>query len=131
MKKISVVGLGYIGLPTALIAAEHGYQVSGFDIDEQKIKTINEGICPIIEPGVEDILTKVLEQKSFAATTTLEAADCFIIAVPTPFKMGKKANLTYVMEAGKAIAQKLQPGNLVLLESPPKSLEHSLKEKPS
>ena len=120
IKKISIVGLGYIGLPTALVAASREYVVQGYDIDAKKIDLLNKGIAPIVEPGIQELLTRVRTQNIFSATTTLEEADCFVIAVPTPFtKSGdaKRADLSYVFHAGLAVAKKLKPGNTIILES--------------
>lgn len=117
MKRVSVLGLGYIGLPTAIIAAQSGYEVSGFDIDQEKIKKINAGDSLIFEPEIADHLWKVLKNQSFKASTDLHYADCFIIAVPTPFKENKTADLSSVFSAAEFIAKRLRPGNLVILES--------------
>lgn len=116
MNKISIVGLGYIGLPTALIAAKH-FTIQGFDVDEHKINLISNGICPIIEPGLDELLTKAINSSSFHVGTNLLPADCFVIAVPTPVTKNKKSDLSYVFTAGKAIAKQLQPGNVIILES--------------
>jgi|SaaInlLV_10m_DNA_2_1039722.scaffolds.fasta_scaffold00190_32 UDP-N-acetyl-D-mannosaminuronic acid dehydrogenase len=117
MKKISVVGLGYIGLPTAILAAQRGYIVSGFDTNIKKIKAINKGDGLIQEPELKNRLNAVLSCNRFKAHKELQSADCFIIAVPTPFKEQKKADLSFVFDATKKIASKLVPGNLVILES--------------
>ncbi|MBU1007699.1 nucleotide sugar dehydrogenase [Candidatus Dependentiae bacterium] len=122
MKKISVVGLGYIGLPTALITAKYHdtknkRNVAGFDVDEDKIKKIMAGTCPIVEPGLQELLTEVLAQGNFRASRELAPADCFVIAVPTPFKENKQADLSYVWTAGRSIAKKITYQNLVILES--------------
>lgn len=117
MKSIAIVGLGYIGLPTALVAASHNLNVFGFDIDQKKIDTINTGICPIVEPGLPELLSTVRAKNSFSASTILPSADYFIIAVPTPFMKDKKPDLSYVFEAGKTVAKKLNRGNTVILES--------------
>lgn len=117
MKHVSMVGLGYIGLPTALVAASNGYQVSGFDIDEQKVNLINNGVCPIEEPDIEDLLHETLRTKTFHAYTKLQPADYFVIAVPTPFKEDKQADLSYVFAAAKLIAKVIQTSNTVILES--------------
>jgi len=85
MNQISIVGLGYIGLPTAILVAQNGYKVSGFDIDNQKVEKINNGDPTIVEPEIIQRLCKVLQNKSFTATVQLQEADCFIISVPTPF----------------------------------------------
>ncbi|MBM3893569.1 nucleotide sugar dehydrogenase [Candidatus Dependentiae bacterium] len=117
MKRISVLGLGYIGLPTAILAAQAGYEVCGYDIDQEKVKQINAGNPVIFEPEISDRLWKALQGGFFKAAHELQYADCFVIAVPTPFKEGNRADLTYVFQAAEAIAKRLMPGNLVILES--------------
>ncbi len=118
MKRISIVGLGYIGLPTAISAAQVGYDVYGYDIDAEKIKNINAGNPTIIEPEIYERLWKALKSGNFKAFSELQYADCFVIAVPTPFKPDNKtADLSYVLQAGQAIAKCLMPGNLVIVES--------------
>ncbi len=117
MKKVSILGLGYIGLPTAILAAEYGYDVFGFDIDENKVASINLGDTTIIEPEIKDRLTNALKNKNLHVGTSLHYSDCFIIAVPTPIKSNKSPDLSYVMEAAKTIATRLMPGNLIILES--------------
>jgi UDP-N-acetyl-D-mannosaminuronic acid dehydrogenase len=122
MKKISIVGLGYIGLPTALVAANsnliaHSLIVNGFDIDKSKIKSINNGICPIQEPGMQELLSQVLETGRFKASCKLESADCFVIAVPTPFTENKEPDLQYVLQVTKVISKQLKKNNTIILES--------------
>jgi len=123
MKKISVLGLGYIGLPTAILAAQSGYKVLGFDINQDKVEKINSGEPTILEPDVIRRLYQVLDNKNFSASVDLYPAECFLIAVPTPFeqaktkKEDKKADLTYVFSAAEKVAKVLAHGNLVILES--------------
>ena len=117
MKKVAIVGLGYIGLPTAILAVEGGYTVFGYDIDEEKINTINAGKSPILEPGVEERLNNALSTNRLKVSQELAFADCFIITVPTPFQQGNKADLTYVYQALDQIGKKLMQGNLVIIES--------------
>lgn len=117
MKRISVVGLGYIGLPTAILAAQVGYEVHGYDVDEERVKQVNLGNPVIFEPEINDRLWKVLQAGTFKAHHELQYADCFVIAVPTPFKEENKADLSYVFQAGEAIAKRLMPGNVIILES--------------
>ncbi len=117
MKRISILGLGYIGLPTAILAAQAGYEVCGYDIDQERVKQINLGNPVIFEPEISDRLWKVLQTGSFKAHPELQYADCFIIAVPTPFKEGNRADLSYVFQAGETITKRLMPGNVVILES--------------
>lgn len=116
MKRVSVVGLGYIGLPTAIVAAEAGYNVFGYDINKSKVARINAGNPPILEKDIKERLLRVLRKNHFKVSTCLEYADCFIITVQTPFD-GEKANLDYVFKSGEQIAKRLMPGNLIILES--------------
>ena len=123
MKTISIVGLGYIGLPTGIVAALSGYKVFGFDIDSKKVESINSGDPLILEKGIKEKLTTVLKKNSFKSFDSLQSADCFIISVPTPFLKqdinitDKKADLSYVFDASKNIASVLKKGDLVILES--------------
>lgn len=117
MKKVCVLGLGYIGLPTSIVAAEHGLEVVGFDIDATRVAAINAGDPVIQEPEVFEKLQGVLGSKTFRASTSLEAADFFIIAVPTPFKEEKKADLSCVFQAAESIAHVLKKGDVVIIES--------------
>jgi UDP-N-acetyl-D-mannosaminuronic acid dehydrogenase len=117
MKKISIIGLGYIGLPTAIVAAEHGFEVVGFDVDAQRVGRINNCDPVIDEPEVYERLKSLIESKKFYATTVLEPADCFVIAVPTPFKDQKKADLSYVYQATQSLVPVLKKGDVVILES--------------
>lgn len=115
MKKICVLGLGYIGLPTALLLAQK-YQVVGVDIDEEKISTLNGGNLPFSEKGLPELFERV--KVNFIASTNVEEADVFLIAVPTPLEESLKiADLKYVRNAAEMIAPHLKPGNLVVLES--------------
>jgi len=114
--KICVLGLGYMGLPTASLFATHNYEVVGVDIDEQKVASLNQGKCPFEEPGLDELFKKAHEGGHFKATTQIESADVFIIAVPTPLTE-KKAELKYVKSATEMISGVLKEGNLVVLES--------------
>ncbi len=117
MKRVSILGLGYIGLPTAIQAAQSGYNVFGFDIDHEKVKRVNNGDPVIFEPELSDRLWKTLKNGSLKAFTELQYADYFIIAVPTPFKENKTADVRHVFNAAETIAKRLMPGNIVILES--------------
>lgn len=117
IKRVSVVGLGYIGLPTAVLAAQSGYMVYGYDIDDKKVKCITSGNAPIVEPELDERLKYVLKRRSFCASTTLKPADYIVVAVPTPFKKNKKADLSYVWTAAQAISGVLKQGCTVILES--------------
>lgn len=117
MERVCVIGLGYIGLPTALVLAEHGHDVIGFDIDERRVESINRGDPVIVEPEIVDRLRTALTVHNFHATTTIQPARYFIIAVPTPFLEDKNADLSYVMNAADSIARVLKQGDTVIVES--------------
>lgn len=116
-KTISVVGLGYIGLPAAAVIASRGLQVIGLDVSEHAVKTINEGNVHIVEPDLDIVVRSVVNSGNLKATLTAEKADAFMVAVPTPFKDDYKADLSYIESAAKTIAPVLEKGNLVILES--------------
>lgn len=117
MKKVCILGLGYIGLPTAAMFAINGVQVVGVDINDQIINTINQGGIHIKEAGLEDAVRKAFESGNMRAALTPEPADAFIIAVPTPFYEDKKADMRAVTSAAESIVPYLRSGNLVVLES--------------
>lgn len=112
-----VVGLGYIGLPTAVVIARSGVRVIGVDVNAALVANINAGHCPIVEPGLPEALATLVANGSIVATTTPSSGDVYIIAVPTPFTGGYKPDLTYVNAAVHAIASVLKKGQLVILES--------------
>lgn len=112
-----VVGLGYIGLPTAVVIARSGVRVVGVDVNAALVATINAGQCPIVEPDLPEALATLVAKGSIVATTTPSSGDVYIIAVPTPFSGGYKPDLTYVNAAVQAIAPVLKQGQLVILES--------------
>ncbi|WP_460272905.1 UDP-N-acetyl-D-mannosamine dehydrogenase [Celeribacter sp. ULVN23_4] len=117
-KKINIIGLGYIGLPTAAIFASSGVAVHGVEINPQTVETINAGDVHIVEPDLDHVVRATVRDGSLKAATTPSAADAFLIAVPTPFlKEGLKADLSYVRAAAKSIAPHLAKGNLIVLES--------------
>lgn len=118
IKKVSVSGLGYIGLPTATMFAHAGAQVIGLDVNQHAIDTINQGRIHIVEPGLEDIVKAVVASGHLKASNTAEQADAFLIAVPTPFKgEDYTPDLSYIEAATRAIAPVLEKGNVVILES--------------
>ncbi len=117
MKKVCVVGMGYIGLPTAILAAQSGFMVVGIDVDVKKIKSINSMKSPIEEPGIEKRLIHVVSSGHLKAQDYYESADYYIIAVPTPFTSDKKADLSYVFDAARSVAKVLKKGDTVILES--------------
>lgn len=117
-KTISVIGLGYIGLPTAAMFASRKIHVVGVDVDTKAIEAINRGAIHIVEPDLDIVVQAAVQQGYLRATAVPEAADAFLIAVPTPFKGDNRdPDLTYIEAAAKAIAPVLAPGNLVVLES--------------
>lgn len=125
--KISVLGLGYIGLPTALLFASSGHEVIGVDVDEKKVNLLNQGKLPFREPGLKELFEK--GKFRFRASTKVEESDVFLISVPTPLdEHTKAADLRYVKSAAEMIRPYLRSGNLVILEStvPPKTTERIL-----
>lgn len=116
-ENICVIGLGYIGLPTAATFAAHGTKVTGVDVNSHAVEMINQGKVHIIEPDLDCLVREVVEKGNLTATETPVAADAFIVAVPTPFKDNHEPDLKYIKEASQALAPFLKPGNLVILES--------------
>lgn len=112
------MGLGYIGLPTAIIAAKHGVEVTGVDINQNVVDQTNAGHLHIIEPGMEDLLKEVVEAGRLHATTEPEKSDAFFIVVPTPFRGGNhEPDISYVESATRMVLPYLEPGNLFVIES--------------
>jgi UDP-N-acetyl-D-mannosaminuronic acid dehydrogenase len=116
-KKISVIGLGYVGLPTAAIIANRGVSVAGVDVNKKTVEIINKGNIHIVEPDLDILVHSAVASGNLYAATHPEPADAFIIAVPTPFKTDNKPDLTFLEQASKALAPVLEKGNLVVLES--------------
>ena len=117
MKKAVFLGLGYIGLPTAAVAARHGYEVVGVDINPSVVETINQGKIHIVEKDLDIIVKEVVENGSLRAVCKPEPADAFFIVVPTPFKQNHRADITYVESATRSVAPFLKEGNLFVIES--------------
>lgn len=115
--KIAVIGLGYIGLPTAAVFASRKKEVLGVDVNERTVNTINKGEIHIIEPQLDIVVRAAVSEGYLRATLSPEPADAYIIAVPTPFLEDRKPDLSYITLASKAIAPHLKSGNLVVLES--------------
>lgn len=115
--KICVIGLGYIGLPTASLLGTKGYEVLGIDVSDKVVDTINRGEIHIVEPDLDLLVKSAVNSGKLKASKTPSEADVFIIAVPTPFKEGYKPDLSYVESATRAIAPFVKKGNLVILES--------------
>ncbi|RHO70017.1 UDP-N-acetyl-D-mannosamine dehydrogenase [Parabacteroides sp. AF48-14] len=116
--KVVFMGLGYIGLPTATVAANKGLQIVGVDINARVVDTINQGKIHIIEPGLQELVRNVVTAGNLRASLVPEEADVFLIVVPTPFKGGNhEPDITYVEAATKAIIPYLKEGNLYIIES--------------
>ncbi len=125
MKKICIVGLGYIGLPTAAMFASKGFTVVGADISEKVVDELNRGKITIEEPGLDEIVKNAVESGNLKGSLTPCHADAFIISVPTPIEADKSADVSYVESATKAIVPYVKKGNIVILEStsPPGTVE--------
>lgn len=123
---VSVIGLGYIGLPTAAVLAQAGKRVIGVDVKQENVDAINAGTVPFVEEGLETVVAGCVAQGKLSAQTETPEADAYIVSVPTPFKGDHDANLSYIEAAAKGIAPKLTGGELVVLEStaPPGATEH-------
>ena len=121
LQKIIVMGLGYIGLPTASMLATKGHQVLGVDVNAQAVDTINSGRIHIVEPDLDILVRSAVNSGNLKASMTPEEGDTFILAVPTPFKEvdgnPKAPDLAYIETATRAIAPFLREDNLVILES--------------
>jgi len=116
-KTICVIGLGYIGLPTASLLGTKGFQVHGVDVSEHVVNTINKGKIHIVEPDLDIMVKSAVNAGNLKAGMQPVEADIFIIAVPTPFKGDHEPDLAYVESATKMISPYVKPGNLVILES--------------
>lgn len=114
---ISVIGLGYIGLPAAAMFAANGANVIGVDVNQHAIDTINQGKIHIVEPFLEEIVRDAVAKGTLRATNTPEKADAFVIAVPTPFKGDHVPDTSYIEAVAKNIAPVLEKGNTIILES--------------
>ncbi|WP_180178800.1 UDP-N-acetyl-D-mannosamine dehydrogenase [Acinetobacter sp. YH01013] len=116
-KHICVIGLGYIGLPTAATFAAHGVKVTGVDVNQHAVDLINQGRVHIVEPDLDALVRDVVAQQKLSAQLQPCEADAYIVAVPTPFKDNYEPDLKYIEAAAKALAPFLKTGNLVILES--------------
>ena len=128
-KKVCVVGLGYIGLPTASVLATNGFEVLGVDVSPEIIETVNRGDIHIEEPGLHTVVQAAIQSGNLRAAAAPEPADVFLIAVPTPLTPQKTADMSYVLQAAHSIAPHLRASNLVILEStsPPGTCRNVLK----
>ncbi len=128
MKKVCVLGLGYVGLPTACMLAVQGYRVIGVDVKPEVVQTVSRGGVHIEEAGLKTMLQAAINSGNLVAKTEVEPADVFIIAVPTPLAEDKRADVGCVERAARSIVPVLAAGNLVILEStaPPGTTENLL-----
>lgn len=117
IKRVAMVGLGYIGLPTAALMASRGLEVIGVDVNQSTVDTINAGNVHIVEPDLDIVVRSTVTTGNLRATTVMEKADAFLVAVPTPFKDDHVPDLKYIESAASMIAPVLEKGNLVILES--------------
>jgi UDP-N-acetyl-D-mannosaminuronic acid dehydrogenase len=116
-KKVCVIGLGYIGLPTASLLANRGYEVRGVDVISEVVETINKGEIHIVEPGLSTFVKSAVQSGNLKAYIQPEVSDIFIIAVPTPVRENQQPDISYVESATQAIAPFVREGNIVILES--------------
>jgi UDP-N-acetyl-D-mannosaminuronic acid dehydrogenase len=116
-RKIAVIGLGYIGLPTAALIASRGMSVRGIDTNEGVVRTVGAGTIHISEPDLDGLVSKVVSNGALTTSTKPEPADVFMIAVPTPIDSDSRPDLSSVYAAVDSIIDVLAPGNLVILES--------------
>ncbi len=126
MKKICMIGIGYVGLPTAAMFASKGHKVIGYDLNKKAVDALNKGEIIIEEPGLLELVKECVEKGNLSATTTCPPdCDVYIIAVPTPINEDKTADMSYVESATKAIVPHLRKGCIVILEStsPPRTVE--------
>ncbi|WP_369065761.1 UDP-N-acetyl-D-mannosamine dehydrogenase [Kocuria carniphila] len=123
--EVVFVGLGYIGLPTAVVMANHGVRVHGVDVNASAVERIQRGEVTIVEPGLEEQLKKAVETGQLTASTEMQQGNAFVIAVPTPFKDNYEGDLSYIMSAAESIAPQLRGDEVVILEStsPPKTTQ--------
>lgn len=118
--KVAVIGLGYIGLPTAALLAERGYRVFGMDVCPEVVSTISQGKVHIVEPDLAGVVSKVVTQGALSVDLTLHESEIYIICVPTPFNSingDPSPNLDYIEDAARSIAALLKAGDTVILES--------------
>lgn len=123
--KACIIGIGYIGIPTGAIMAQHGIEVVGVDVNKDTVDALNKGHILIEEPGLDELISTVVKDKMFRAALHPEQADAFIIAVPTPMNKDKTPNMKHVESATESIVPFLKKGDMVILEStsPPKTVD--------
>lgn len=115
--KVCIVGLGYVGLPSACVLAQAGHKVVGVDLRSDILAGLNKGLVHIDEPGIADLLSEALKENRFKAQAEPESSDAFILCVPTPFKDGYQPDLSYVEAAALSVLPVLKEGDLLVVES--------------
>lgn len=115
--KVNFIGLGYIGLPTAIIAAKHGIEIAGTDINPDIVKATNQGHLHIVEPDMEEMLKEVVANGNLKAYTEPQLSDAYFIVVPTPFKGNHEPDITFVEAATRSVVPFLKEGDLFVIES--------------
>lgn len=127
--KLAIIGMGYIGLPTAVALATRGIEVIGVDVNPRIVESVSRGEVPFVEPDLAIGVSGAVAMGRLKATSEVPEADAFIIAVPTPFNDDRSADLSFVRAAAESIAPRLQSGNIVILEStsPPGTTEQVAK----
>ncbi|GMQ60198.1 nucleotide sugar dehydrogenase [Vallitalea sediminicola] len=125
-EKICVLGLGYIGLPTAAMFASNGFDIIGVDVNEKVVKALNKGEIIIEEPYLDVMVRDVVASGKLSASVKPEISDVYIIAVPTPINEDKTADMSYVISATRSIVPLVKKGDIIILEStsPPKTVEN-------
>lgn len=125
ISSVAVIGLGYIGLPTAAILAGHGLRVHGVDVNQVTVDAVNAGTVPFVEPDLDRYVGRAVSEGLLTASTDTPVADAYIVAVPTPFHEDKSPDLSYIEAAGRSLAPQLRGSELVILEStsPPGATE--------
>ena len=116
-QKVCFMGLGYIGLPTAIVAAKHGVQVIGVDINPQVVELTNQGYLHIVEPGMEELLREVVQKGCLKASLIPETSEVYIVVVPTPFKGNHEPDISYVESATRSLLPFFKEGDLYVIES--------------
>ena len=125
ISSVAVIGLGYIGLPTAAILADNGLRVHGVDVNPNTVAAVNAGSVPFVEPALGDFVARTVAAGQLTAPVEPPAADAYIVAVPTPFLENKTPDLSYIEAAGRTLAAQLSGDELIILEStsPPGATE--------
>ena len=115
--KVTIIGMGYIGLPTAALIANNNIEVNGFDINQEVVETINKGEIHIIEPGLQEMVQEGVKNNFLKASTILQKGDVYLVVVPTPFKGNNEPDISFVEAATRNVITQLKEGDLFIIES--------------